>query len=209
MEEKILDTERLYLKKVEFIADANPIKKGLEIEFGSPITFLVGDNGVGKSTIMECIADNFGYKDDTYLKRRDMKDNVKLTVVPEKFKHKYVDFHSGDKKFASTFGEDIILQMAMQKASAGQCSIAMLNTNGLAKFDDGLVLIDEPCRGLSIKNQRAISYMIIELGLLRRCQIIVVTHSDLILNKLSGIAQYYNVGTGKDTTYEEFMKTQM
>ncbi len=208
MSKKKLFEDKIYLKRLEFVSDVNPIKKGLVIDFIKPVCFLVGDNGVGKSTIMECLASHYGYSDDTYLKRREMKANISLKSIDEKFDHKYIDFHSGDKKFSGSFGDNISLQMMQQRASAGQCSIAMLNTSGLDKFKDGLVLLDEPCRGLSMKNQKNIAYMIIELMLLKKSQVIVVTHSDIIMKKLNHLAQFYSVSEGKDTTYEDFLKTQ-
>lgn len=64
----------IYLKNLEIISDVHPIKAGLKIQFEKPICFLVGENGIGKTTIFECLGDYFGKKDDTYLKRNKLKE---------------------------------------------------------------------------------------------------------------------------------------
>lgn len=54
--EKLTD---MLIKSVDVISDVHPLKAGLKIEFKQPLCFIVGDNGVGKSTLLECIADHF------------------------------------------------------------------------------------------------------------------------------------------------------
>lgn len=200
--------EGIYLKGLEVIKDVNPLKAGLKIEFTQPICFLVGDNAVGKSTVMECLSDYYGFKDDTYLKRGNMKDYIKVDDTG-KFPVKSLDFHSGDRKFSSSFGDDISLQMFQMKASSGQCSLAMLQSAGFKTFKEGLVLLDEPCRGLSIKNQWGLANIILQLSLQKKCQLLVVTHSETILNALKTKAQFYSVSEGRETTFKDFMITQL
>jgi len=196
--------EQIYLEKIEVVKDINPIKAGMVIDIKFPLLFLVGDNGAGKSTLMECLGDTFGFQDDTYLKRQKMKDNIKLTGKPCKVQ--YLDFHAGDKKFAAAFGDNIEQQMHMMKASAGESTI--LQMLGMAKFVDGLLILDEPCRGLSIKNQIQIGRIIEKKFLMDGCQVICSTHSDIILRKFKKYAQYYEVKFGKDITYKEYVTEQ-
>ena len=47
-----------YLSNLPVIKNLQRIK---EIPFKNPITFLVGENGIGKSTIIEAIAINYGF----------------------------------------------------------------------------------------------------------------------------------------------------
>lgn len=205
-EEKVKNN--IYLKDLEILSDVNPLKAGLRIDFKAPICFLVGDNGVGKSTIMECLADKFDYNDDTYIKRSDMKKHIKITF-DEGHEVKYVDFHSGDKKFASSLSDNIGTKMTMMRASAGQCTLVLLNSANFKNVKDAVVILDEPCRGLSIKNQWAIASFIMNMQTLKGCQMIVTSHSDIILECFSTSAQYFDVGTGKDVTYKEFMLSQL
>jgi predicted ATPase len=40
-------------------------------------------------------------------------------------------------------------------------------------------------------------------------QVILTTHSDILLNGFKEFAQYFDVGLGQITTYKDFMKSQL
>jgi predicted ATPase len=197
------------IKSLEVMKAVNPLKPGLHIEFKKSICFLVGDNGVGKSTIMDCLADTYKFKDDTYLKRSKMKENIRIETEGE-FPVDYMDFHASDKRFSGSFGEDIMLQMGQMRASSGQVTISLLNKilKRVKKTENGVIIFDEPCRGMSIRNQLMICNLMKGIVEKMNCQLIVTTHSIIILGKFEGKAQYFDVGKGKDVTYEEFYKSQ-
>jgi predicted ATPase len=101
----------IYIRSVEVTSDVFPLKAGLKLDFNKNITIIVGDNGVGKSTLLECIRDHYGYVDDTYLRRQGMKKHIKIDTVSEKFNFTYIDFHGDDRKFAGSFGNDFNMQL--------------------------------------------------------------------------------------------------
>lgn len=201
----------LYIKSVEVISDVFPLKAGIKLDFNKNITIIVGDNGVGKSTLLECIRDHYGYVDDTYLRRQGMKKHIKIDTVPEKFNFTYIDFHGDDRKFAGAFGNDLGMQLQQVKASSGQVSISLLN-NALGDIDkvrNGVVIFDEPCRGQSIKNKWKVVNLISGLSKKMNCQVILTTHSDTILKAFKDSAQYFDIVNNKDTTYRDFMISQL
>lgn len=198
------------ITSIEVIKDVNPLKKGLKIDFNRSVCFLVGDNGVGKSTIMDCLADKYKYKDDTYLKRPGIKRNIKVETIDQDFKVGYMDFHASDKRFAGAFGEDIGLQMGHMRASSGQVSISLLNKviTKLKEYKSGVIILDEPCRGMSIRNQLLVASIIRKFVEQAMCQIIVTSHSALILTEFAGLAQYFDVGKGCEVTFDEYYMDQ-
>jgi predicted ATPase len=197
----------LFLNSVEFTSNVNPIKSGFKVDFTKSICVLVGDNGVGKSTILESLADHFGFKDDTYMKRNSLKKNIVVNSNGE-FPFKYIDFHGGDKKFSGSFGDDMMLQIAQMRASSGQVNLSLLGRSKFNEFSNGLVILDEPCRGLSLKNQAGVSNLVRNLAFIKGCQVILTTHSDVILRKLNGFAQYFSVEKMCDITYEDYVSSQ-
>lgn len=201
----------IYIKSVEIISEVNPLKPGVKVNFEKPICFIVGDNGVGKSTLLECVRDTFGYKDDTYLRRQDMKKHIKMERVEGKFPFKYIDFHGDDKKYAGAFGNDISLQMGQMRASSGQVSISLLNSvlKDIESVRNGVVILDEPCRGQSIKNKWKLVGLIGALSDKLNCQVIVTTHSDTLLKAFKDRAQYFDISNNADTTYRDFMISQL
>jgi predicted ATPase len=204
-------TDNIYIKSVEVISDVNPLKAGVKVDFNKNITFIVGDNGVGKSTLLECIRDYFGYVDDTYLRRMDMKQHIKIDKVSDNFNFTFVDFHGDDKKFASAFGSNIGLQIQQMKASSGQVSISLLNNalGNIEKVKNGVIILDEPCRGQSLRNKWNVVRLINGLTERFGCQVILTTHSDTILSAFKDKAQYFDIVANKDTTYTEYILSQL
>jgi predicted ATPase len=93
------------------------------------------------------------------------------------------------------------------KASSGQVSISLLNTK-LLNVKNSLVILDEPCRGLSIKNKLKLLSVINNL-LVNNCQVILTTHSYILLNEFKYTAQYFDISKGQVTTYKDFIKSQL
>jgi predicted ATPase len=98
------------------------------------------------------------------------------------------------------------MQLRQMKASAGESTIVQLVE--MAKFKNGLLILDEPCRGLSIKNQIQVARIIEKKFLVDHCQIICSTHSDIILKEFRHYAQYFEVKLGKDVSYKEYVTEQ-
>lgn len=209
-----LNSNNIYIKSAEVISDVAPLKAGIKIEFKKQVCIIVGDNGVGKSTLLETIRGHYNpsFNKSNYMVRRDMGKHIKIEDIGNKFNFTYIDFHGDDLKYSTDFVDDAMeLQIQQMKASSGQVSISLLN-HALSDIDqvkNGLVILDEPCRGQSIKNQWKAINIIHSLSSRYNCQFIITTHSDTILGYFKNIAQYYNISENKDTTYKEFMISQL
>jgi predicted ATPase len=170
------------LTKVSFNKDCRTFKSGEEIVFKVGLTALVGLNGCGKSTILECLRTHFKIKDDSYLKGNDVDGSATVETSSEKFEVKYFDFHSGDKKFAGSFGDDIMGQLQAGRASSGIGNLLQFGRTGIKNMDDGLIILDEPDRGLAPKIQRDMASLLKKLYLFANNQIVVSTHSTYIMD---------------------------
>lgn len=202
----------IYIKSVELVKDITPLKSGVHIEFTKPITFIVGDNGVGKSTLLECIRKHYGSKSRNYMSRQMPNDVIKIEDIGSNFNFTYIDFHGDDLKFATNFVDDFMIQQLQQmKASSGQVSISLLNDSlkDINKVKNGVVILDEPCRGQSIKNKWKLVRLIHGLTNNFGCQVILTTHSDTILSAFKNLAQYYDIESNSDITYKDFIISQL
>lgn len=203
------------LDKVKIDIDANsdfsehpfslPIVKNLkEIEFPTQVTFFVGENGTGKSTILEAIAVRAGYgkeggsrnidfstADELYEKQtRRLSEAMTLSwrIKPkdgyffraESFFNlaNYIDHiakeggQGEDAAFASYGG------MSLHRQSHGE-SFLSLFTHRLG--GGGFYIFDEPEAALSPQRQLAFLRIIHDLCKDTKTQIIIATHSPILL----------------------------
>lgn len=176
----------LPLSKITFTRDCRCFKAGYELEFTAPVTLLVGEIGTGKSTILDVLRYHYGIKDDSYLKgdsRGDFKNAISVEGEGiDKGKVKYFDFHSGDRKFAASFGEGGTMsgQLVAMHASSGQGLAYQFKESGMLAAQQSLLLLDEIGRGASPHVQEKYRQTLVRL-VLGGNQIIASTHSERIM----------------------------
>lgn len=194
------------IRKIKFIKDCRTFKKDEEIAIRKSLLVLVGINGCGKSTILDCLRDELGAKAGSVYKSTSMKGYLELDKNDKPFDTKYYDFHSGDNKFNGTFGDDMMGQIQAQHSSSGIGSLLQFNNTGIKNMTDGLILLDEPDRGMAPKLQHSFAEMITKMTFFGGNQIIVSTHSTYIMEIAELYGQIYSVEHKRffDTT-EEFI----
>ncbi len=170
-----------------------------ELSFHPKVTFLVGENGTGKSTLLEALAvccdlnaeggsRNFNFA--TRASHSSLDDCLRLSRFPgrspadsyflraESFYNVASEIERLDQ--APAFGPPLIDSyggQSLHEQSHGESFFALFSN----RFrDDGLYLMDEPEAALSPKRQLQF------LGLLhdyckRGCQFIIATHSPIIM----------------------------
>jgi predicted ATPase len=175
----------------------NSIASGFEIDFKSNVTFLVGENGSGKSTILEAIADLIGFnlsggsKNSNYEFNKtesDLSDFMRLswnTKVSKGFFMRaesffnfasYIDKLQEENKNIDVYGA--YGGKSLHHQSHGESFLALFQ-NLPSK---GIYILDEPEAALSPQRQLTFLAIINQLEKSGNAQFIIATHSPILLS---------------------------
>ena len=171
------------------------IKNLKEIEFKSKVTFLVGENGIGKSTIIEAIAvalglpaeggtQNFQYKTKNTTSNLSEYLTIETYNKPEmKFFLRAESFYNFSTEVQRLVEEDGYGQLYkyyggnLHECSHGE---SFLNLVKNRFTPNGLYILDEPEAALSPQNQLKLMVLIDRFAK-KGSQFIIATHSPFIL----------------------------
>ncbi|MBQ4269745.1 MAG: AAA family ATPase [Clostridia bacterium] len=183
-----------------------PVIKNLrqqgEVTFDKPITFLVGENGIGKSTLIEAIAVNFGFNPEggtknynfhTKSSHSSLSDFITLVKTynyaksgyflrAESFYNtiSYVDYLDEERNTDNDYFQHIKVaetnDFSMHNMSHGESFL-----NAISEFKpNGLYILDEPEAALSPMGiMKLMSYM--DALVKKNCQFIISTHSPMLM----------------------------
>ena len=165
------------------------------IEFTSPVTFFIGENGTGKSTLLRAIArkcnihiweEHEGRRDRFNPYENQLHRSLEVCwtdgEVPgsffasEIFRHftEVLDIWGAvDPECMKYFGNEPLIMK-----SHGQSHMTFFDTRFRRK---GLYLLDEPENALSPKKQLELLHLLAELSRRGDVQFIIATHSPIIL----------------------------
>lgn len=172
----------MFLDKIKFVEDFRCYKKDEEVVFNDNLTIISGDNGSGKSTLLSCIRSMYEVK-WTLSDEPSAKNKIEIEGDKEGSVF-YLDLSSDLYKNSSELDFDnMSLYMQCQQSSSGEGVIFQLVNLLKEKISTAkMIIIDEPERGLSIKNQILISRVINKFSTENpEVQFIVTTHSEAIL----------------------------
>jgi predicted ATPase len=167
----------------------------LSLEFPSAVTFFVGENGTGKSTLLKaiCLAAGIHIWRDEGWQRSSWNPHEERLC-----RHLTLTWTAGPVT-GSWFGSDIFRHFAQSLDEWAAADPAMLTHFGgrslvtlshgqsiLTFFRNryrlrGLYLLDEPETALSPRSQRELAALLGEMGGAGHAQFIVATHSPLLL----------------------------
>lgn len=166
------------------------LEHGLDLRVQHPVTFLVGENGSGKSTVLEAIAWSVGFggqggsrdhqfadTDDGRSLGRQLRLAWRQRVTGGFFlrAETFFNFASHLEQVESTFRA--YGGRALNAQSHGEAFLAVFNN----RFEDGLYLLDEPEAALSPQRQLAFLRILHDLSSTGAAQFIIATHSPILL----------------------------
>lgn len=176
-------------------------EKGLNLEFKSPLTIIVGDNGCGKSSLINRItppnldkltfseAFNKNIKKETIEKYLDNKEHKLSYIAQPEIIVCGQQIHKSaiigdtkkfyDKPNQAIKAHELLGLWNLQTFSNGESTLDFLNS--LNNVSNSLIVLDEPETSLSIKSQNKVVKLIKKL-IKQGNQLIVVTHSSIIMN---------------------------
>lgn len=170
-------------------------QKTKQIALNAPVTFFIGENGTGKSTLLEAIAHRSGfhiwrgldrsrfevnpYEDDLY---RFIRLEWTNGMVPgsffaadifRNFSKNLDEWSSNDPGMLKYFGGKSLMSQ-----SHGQSLMSFFRSRYKIK---GLYLLDEPETALSPKSQLELLGLLHDVSRMGHAQFIVATHSPILL----------------------------
>ncbi|MEW6182612.1 MAG: AAA family ATPase [Bacillota bacterium] len=187
------------------------------IEFKTPVTFFVGENGTGKSTLLKAVTQKCSIHIWKDVERRRFHANKYAEEL-----YRYIDVQWAEGPvpgsfFASEIFRDFALILdewaaadpgmlkyfggeSLVTKSHGQCNMSYFKSRYQIK---GLYLLDEPETALSPRKQLELLEILVETSRTGKAQFIIASHSPILL-ALPGAAIFsFNHVPVKQVDYEE------
>ena len=194
------------LRSIKTIAGIN------RLAFHSPITFFVGENGTGKSTLLEAMAVAYGFNPEggtvnysfsTYDSHSELWDAVTLSKSFKKVHCGY--FLRAESFYNVATKEDEYgklpggVPLNLHKKSHGESFLTIINEYFKS---DGLFFLDEPEAALSPQRQMTLLLKIAESAR-ENSQFFIVTHSPVLLTLPGAEILSFDDGVLHKIEYEE------
>lgn len=180
------------LKKLTFLTDHRCFKKGDVITFDK-LTLLVGDQGSGKSTILELLGDSKKFKEKDIFKA-ETENNVRLQTY-------WFDYEKHNPRKNSVFEG---WQAKALFSSHGEFVRTFNETICRKEGSGACFLMDEPDAALSIRSCLKLASGI-KFALERGSQIIASVHSPTVMEQFDKV---FSLEHRKWMSSQEFIRSQ-
>lgn len=219
---------QIYLKEVVASVDSDadwrefplslPFMRNLRIEFKTPVTFIVGENGTGKSTLMEGLVDlaNLPIRGGGKNELSDHGGESELAPYlrsswSQRPGHGYFFRAEYEERFATLldqrnedpdFWDDPYRRFggrSLHQRSHGEAFLAMMK----AWMYPGIMFMDEPESALSPQRQLTLLTYISDLVADRDTQFIIATHSPILMTFPGATILSLDGGEIRQVTLEE------
>jgi predicted ATPase len=164
--------------------------RGIDLTFRTTVTFFVGENGTGKSTLLEALAECCGFNPEggnrdhlreSREERSELAQALRLSWLPkvtEGFFMRAESFYD----FANYIEQVSDLRAyggkSLLKQSHGESFLSLFAN----RFEQGIYILDEPEAALSPQRQLAFLRIIHQLESPAHAQFLISTHSPIILS---------------------------
>lgn len=195
----------LFVKHIDFLRDKVEdfdrypfnipvIRNFHEIDFESPVTFLIGENGIGKSTFMEALAIGLGLNPEGGTQNFMFKTKETHSELHNYFEIPHIQRRCQTKFFlrAESFYNVATEIDNLRVAGYGTCSLhscshgeSFLQLIQNRFTENGLYILDEPEAALSPTRQMTLLCLIDEL-VKQGSQFIIATHSPILISYING-----------------------
>lgn len=211
----ILENDKIKNKSI-YPFNIKTVKDFNELEFDSPVTFFIGENGIGKSTFIEAIAVALGLPKEggTENFRYETKNTVsELSEYIKIIKHNhpkmkfflraesFYNFSSEVQRLVEEDGFDTLYNSYggnLHNCSHGEAFLQLVQN----RFSDhGIYILDEPEAALSPQRQLSLLCLIDQL-VKSGSQFIIATHSPILISYRDGKILDLNQNF-KEVKYEE------
>lgn len=189
---------RIYLKDnhpQDFPFNLPFLSKGLDLRLKNNVTFFVGENGIGKSTLLEAIAENCDFnvaggnrnhhynfhKTESGLSEHlvlswSTKTTQGFFMRAESFFNfaTYIDeVAEEDRRVLEAYGGK-----SLQQQSHGEAFLSLFHN----RFQKGIYILDEPESALSPQRQLSLLSIIHKLEKAGKAQFIISSHSPILMS---------------------------
>lgn len=207
-----LDTEKL-ADREDYPFSIPFIKKGFELAFDKPLTIIVGENGSGKSTILEGIAALAGYDDAGGGQGYMPVDHSRAREVPGGKLGPHLRASWLPKVTRGWFFKaETFFSVARYLDEVGSPSADFLSHShgeGFLRFFEercqrqGIFIFDEPESALSPSRQVEFLKLLRAMDESSKCQVIMATHSPMLMAYPNATLLRLTKGGLAPTTLEE------
>ena len=193
------------------------------ISFNSPVTFFVGENGTGKSTLLEAMTHKCGIYIWGNVERKPFKVNLYEKKLHEAIEVEWTQGSVHGSFFASKIFQNFA-QILDEWAAAdprsldyfgGESLITKSHGQSLMSFFKarykikGIYFMDEPETALSPKTQLDLLGLLKDMGQAGHAQFIIATHSPILLACPRATIHSFDYVPVKQIDYEETEQFQI
>ncbi|MCJ7933847.1 MAG: AAA family ATPase [Chryseobacterium sp.] len=192
-----------YLSRI-YLKDSHPehfpfnlpfLRKGLDLRLKSNVTFFVGENGIGKSTLMEAIAEKCGFnvaggnRNHNYSFHKTESPLSEYLTLSWNIKTAQGFFMRAESFFNfATYIDEVAQEdgrildayggKSLHRQSHGEAFLSLFHNH----FRNGIYILDEPESALSPQRQLSLLSIIHTLEKTGKAQFIISSHSPILMS---------------------------